>query len=433
MKTSWVTRKLEQAGPLSFSAYCITAAFSVYFCMYAFRKPFTAGTFDDVSLWGVGFKTILVSSQVFGYTLSKFIGIKVISEMTAGRRAIGILVLIGLAHLSLLLFGLVPPPFNFVCLFLNGLPLGMVFGLVLSFLEGRRLTEALAAGLCASFIVASGCVKSVGRYLIVATDVSEYWMPFLTGLIFVGPLVLFVWMLNQIPPPRPEDIEHRAPREPMSATERRQFFATHALGLSLLILTYIVLTIMRSIRDDFAVEIWRDLGEAGKPAIFAQSETLVMLGVVVINGAAILIRDNRRAFRLAFSIVVSGFMIVCLSIFAFSKQWLPGFAFMVLTGFGMYIPYVAFHTTIFERLIAVFRNKANIGYLMYLADATGYLGYVAVMLVRNISGGPIDYLGFFLQASTVMALASMLLMIGSLVYFRRKMGDASEVSVVTSP
>jgi len=432
MKTSRVTKKLEQAGPVPFSAYCIIAAFSTYFCMYAFRRPFTAATFDDVSLWGVGYKTILVSSQVFGYTLSKFIGIKVISEMAAGRRAAGILVLIGLGHLSLMLFGLVPPPYNFVFLFLNGLPLGMVFGLVLSFLEGRRLTEALAAGLCASFIVSSGCVKSVGRYLVLSAGVSEYWMPFLTGLIFIGPLLAFVWMLNQIPPPKAEDVEQRAPRVPMRSADRRRFFAAHALGLSLLIVTYIVLTIMRSIRDDFAVEIWRDLGEAGKPAIFAQSETLVMLGVVVINGAAILVRDNRQAMRMAISMVLAGFVVVCLSILAFTQGWLPGFAFMVLTGLGMYIPYVAFHTTIFERLIAVFRGKANIGYLLYLADAMGYLGYVAVMLFRNFGERSINYLGFFLQASTIMALVSIVLMIGSLVYFQRRMGSPSDVEVAAS-
>ena len=31
----------------------------------------------------------------------------------------------------------------------------MVFGLVLAYLEGRKLTESLAAGLCASFIISS--------------------------------------------------------------------------------------------------------------------------------------------------------------------------------------------------------------------------------------------------------------------------------------
>ena len=44
--------------------------------------------------------------------------------------------------------------------------------------------EALAAGLCASFIVASGVVKSIGRTLIETYGVAETWMPFLPGMLF---------------------------------------------------------------------------------------------------------------------------------------------------------------------------------------------------------------------------------------------------------
>jgi hypothetical protein len=432
MKQSTINARLQRASPLQFSAYCIAAAFCTYFCMYAFRKPFTAGTFEDTLLWGIGYKTLLVVAQVFGYTLSKFIGIKVISEMTAERRAAGILVLIAIAEISLFFFGLVPAPYNLVFLFINGLPLGMVFGLVLSYLEGRRLTEALAAGLCASFIVSSGCVKSVGRYLILSCGISEYWMPFLTGLIFVGPLLLSVWLLDQIPPPQEEDLRHRSPRTPMNGAERRQFFAMHALGLSLLILTYVLLTVIRSVRDDFAVEIWRDLGQTGKPAIFAQTEILVMLGVVVVNGAAILIRDNRRAMQTAIGTIIAGFLLVCLAIAALSRQWVDGFTFMVLVGVGMYVPYVAFHTTVFERLIAVFRNKSNIGYLMYLADAAGYLGYVMVMLFRNFWGPAGGFLDFFLTSTFVMALASLVLMLAALVHFQRKMAFTADVALGTS-
>jgi hypothetical protein len=76
---------------------------------------------------------------------------------------------------------------------------------------------------------------------------------------------------------------------------------------------------------------------------------------------------------------------------------------MVLIGLGLYLPYVAVHTTIFERLIAMTRDRGNIGYLMYLADAFGYLGYVAVMLVKNFAGPPGSFLDFFLGASWVIA------------------------------
>ena len=53
------------------------------------------------------------------------------------------------------------------------------------------------------------------------------------------------------------------------------------------------------------------------------------------------------------------------------------------------------HTTIFERLIAMTRDRGNLGYLMYLADAFGYLGYVAVMLAHNVLGGPANFSQLF--------------------------------------
>src|SRR5262249_42051736 len=150
--------------------------------LYGFRKPFTAAGYRDVVVGGMGYKTVLVTAQVLGYTLSKFLGIKVVAEVQPHRRAAPLLGLVPAAAGGLLLFGLTPAPFNLVWLFCNGVPLGMVFGLVLGFLEGRRHTEALAAGLCGSFIVADGVTKSVGAALLQA-GVSEYWMPFAAGLL----------------------------------------------------------------------------------------------------------------------------------------------------------------------------------------------------------------------------------------------------------
>ena len=84
---------LENRNQVIFSLYATVAAFCTYACMYAFRKPFTAASFEGFEYWGVELKTLLIISQVFGYTLSKFMGIKVVSEMTPGRRAKTILML----------------------------------------------------------------------------------------------------------------------------------------------------------------------------------------------------------------------------------------------------------------------------------------------------------------------------------------------------
>ena len=362
--------------------WAIVAAFGTYFCMYAFRKPFTAAAFVDPEA-GHSYKTILVVSQVMGYMISKFIGIKVISEMRPERRAMAILILIGIAEIALVLFGIVPRPWNALCMFLNGLPLGMVFGLVLGFLEGRCLTEALAAGLCASFIVADGFTKSVGTWLL-DRGVSEQWMPSLAGSIFLLPLVVFVWMLSRTPAPNRDDMTARNERHLMSQSDRIGLFRRHALPITLLSLMYLLVTVLRSFRADFAPEIWRALGAETLPSIFTYSEILVAAGVMAISASFVWVRDNRRAFFSSLTACAIGFLLVSVALFGNSLgNFFSPFAFMVLVGLGLYMPYVAVHTTVFERLLAMTREKGNVGFLMYVVDSVGYLGYVAVMLIKN--------------------------------------------------
>ncbi len=408
------------ANPWLLSAWCVLAAFGTYACMYGFRKPFTAGTYID-SATGLSFKTWLVTAQVLGYTLSKFIGIRVIAEMRPERRVAVLLGLIAIAELALLCFALTPPPFNAAWLFLNGLPLGMVFGLVLGFLEGRRLTEAFVAGLCASFILADGVTKSVGAQLL-EFGVPEPWMPVTAGLVFLLPLLGFVWMLQHIPAPTAIDVAARSERAPMLRQERGAFLRRHGLGLGLILMVYLLVTIVRSLRADFAPELWSALGITGQPSLFTRSEFWVALGVVAANGLAVLVRDNRQAFFTALATSAAGLLLVALSILGFRAGWFTAFPFMVLLGLGMYVPYVAVHTTLFERLIALTRDRANIGYLMYLADAFGYLGYVAVMLGRRwwqVEGG---FLRFFNQASLALAMVSLVALAGAAWFFRSVSG-----------
>jgi hypothetical protein len=401
---------------LTLTAWCVTAAFGTYFCMYAFRKPFTAGTYADLSIWGIGYKTILVTAQVLGYTLSKFIGIKVVSEVEPKRRLSRLLALIAGAEVALLLFGLTPAPLNFIWLFCNGLSLGMVFGLVLGFLEGRQQTEALAAGLCTSFVVADGVTKSAGAVLLKA-GVSEYWMPFFAGLLFVPPLLLFAWMLRRIPPPSSHDVAARSARTPMNRTERWSFFRRYAAGLTLLLLMYLLITILRSVRADFAPEIWAGLQATISPDIFTWSEIAVAAGVLLLNGSAVMISDNRRAFFFALALSIGGVSLVAIALLGLRARAISPFAFMVLHGLGLYLPYIAVQTTIFERLIAMTRDRGNIGYLIYLADSFGYVGYVAVLLARNVLGPPQDFLAFFFTLSWVIAVACLVLLIPCWHYF----------------
>jgi hypothetical protein len=399
------------------SAWCVTAGFGAYFCMYAFRKPFTAADYDAVTVWGLEFKPLLVVTQTLGYCLSKFVGIKVVSEVSPGRRAGLLLGLVGAGWVALLLFAVTPPPGNAVWLFANGVPLGMVFGLVLGFLEGRRQTEALTAGLCCSFIVADGVVKSVGAGLVQA-GVNEYWMPFAAGGVFVLPLVVFTWMLTRVPPPTAEDVAARSERVPMGGGERWAMFRRYTVGFVLLMLAYLLVTVLRSVRADFAPEIWAGLlGEKVPAEVYGWSEVAVAVGVTAVIGVAVLLRDNRRAFFAGLGAAAVGSVLLVAALAGWAGGGLGAFPFMVLCGVGLYLPYIAVHTIIFERLIAMTRDRGNIGYLMYLVDSFGYLGYVGVLLGKNLFTPAGDFLAFFLPLSWVIGLACVVLLVPCWRYF----------------
>ena len=128
-----------------FTLFVIFVSFSTYFCMYAFRKPFSAVSYQGLKFLGgeVDLKTAFVVSQIIGYVLSKIIGIKVCPEIGRQRRAQGLVLMILLAELSLLFFAILPNNLKVVAIFFNGLPLGMVWGLVVLYLEGRRTSEML--------------------------------------------------------------------------------------------------------------------------------------------------------------------------------------------------------------------------------------------------------------------------------------------------
>ena len=396
--------------------WAAVAAFSTYFCMYAFRKPFTAGTFEGLTVWGIDLKITLVIGQVLGYMVSKFIGIKIISEMSPRNRPLSIVVLIGFSWLALLIFNAVPTEWKPFCLFLNGLPLGLIWGIVFSFLEGRRMTEALGAGLAVSFIVSSGVVKTVGKTLMLHYGFSEFQMPFITGALFIIPLLISVLMLSQIPPPSVQDVENRSPRQPMTSAQRRALFQKYSFGIVCLTLFYFVLTAFRDFRDNFIVELWQSLGY-NNPEILTTAELPVALCVLIIVASTVFIKNNAVAFWCNHLFIVLGGLILIVSTYAYENGVISPIFWMISMGFGLYLAYILFQSLIFERMMATFKEVGNVGFLMYVADAFGYLGSILVMFYKHFSPKTFSWIGFFTQSSYIVGGASLILVTASFLYF----------------
>ncbi len=397
------------------------AAFSTYSCMYAFRKPFTVSLYYDVFLWEMNYKVVLVLAQLIGYTIAKGLGIKIISEITAADRPKYIIGMVLFAHLSLLLFALVPAPDNWPFMVLNGLGLGMVYGIVFSYLEGRKITEILCAFLIISFIVSSGFMKTIGNLLII-NNINENWMPFCVGLIFLPIFLISVYALTLMPEPTPADEQNRTKRQPMNTSQRKTFLNKYGIGLFCIISVYILMTIFRDLRDNFSAEIWSELGE-NNSAIYTKTELIIGLVIALNIALGYRIKNNRLAFYTNHFFIILGCCIIFISTHSFLNHLTSPFWWMTLSGLGIYMAYIPFNGVLFDRLLAVLKEKANVGFLFYLSDFTGYLGSIAVMLYQNYAGITHSWLGLVTNLALWLPLVSIVFVLFSFLFFAEKINS----------
>ncbi|WP_373517783.1 DUF5690 family protein [Pricia sp.] len=412
---------------MRFLTHGALASFGTYFCMYAFRKPFTVATYENLDFIGIDYKIVLIIAQVIGYMLSKFIGIKLISELKAENRLKYLLAMIAFAELSLILFAWIPSPYNLFFMFLNGLSLGMIWGVVFSYVEGRKFTEILGVILCSSFIVSSGVVKSAGLLVMTYFNVTEFWMPAVTGAFFLLPFIGFAMMLDRMPPPTEEDKFLRKERLPMSQKDRKKVLASFFFPILILVFFYVCLTAMRDFRDNFSREIWDAVGYKGDVAIYTLSEIPVAIVVLLSIGMFAFIKNNYRAFLSYHYLLILGAFSVGVSTLLFQNSIIDPALWMILVGLGLYICYVPFNCIFFDRMIATFRIKGNAGYLIYIADAFGYLGSMAVLLYKNFGHNTISWLQFFMNGTYIISVIGVVISVLSLWYFKRKYRKAQSV------
>ena len=75
-------------------------------------------------------------------------------------------------------------------------------------------------------------------------------------------------------------------------------------------IVYFFLTAYRDFRDNYAAEIWADLGRGDQAAVFTLTELPIALSVMVVLGLLYLVKDNRRGLLLTYVIMGRGALLV---------------------------------------------------------------------------------------------------------------------------
>ncbi|MCE9567100.1 MAG: DUF5690 family protein [Planctomycetes bacterium] len=390
--------------------------------MYGLRKPFDVVTFTGVKFLGtqIDLKTACVLGQILGYMVSKYVGAKLCAEVARGKRAV-ILAAAGVwAQLALLAFAVLPDALKPLAMFANGLPLGVVWGLVVRYLEGRRLSDLLLVMLSGSFIIAGAATKDAALQA-ANWNVSEAWLPALTGTVFLTPYLLSILLLDQLPQPTERDEAARTVRSNLDARGRREFLVRVGAGFVLLILAYFLLTAYRDFRDYYGREILQAMGQPAYPGIFLETDRWALVVALCTLGLLTFIGSHRRALVVIYSLILAGFAVIAGATVAYKGGNIGGAAWLSMVGVGLYLAYVPFGTVLFERIVAAARFPGTSVFAVQLADGISYTGSVILQLYRDLAYADVDRLAFFVPLSYVVAIGGATLTLAGAVAVGRRL------------
>jgi hypothetical protein len=118
---------------------------------------------------------------------------------------------------------------------------------------------------------------------------------------------------------------------------------------------------------------------------------------------------------------------------AFDAGLIGPLTWMITSGAGLYVVYTPFNAMLFDRMVAASGRVATAGFLIYVADAAGYAGSVALLLWRNFGLLHVQWLAVFRFAVYTSTAVGIVLVSLSLIYFNFRARSAAAAFAVSNP
>ena len=315
-----------------------------------------------------------------------------------------------------------------LCVGLSAFAASFIYGGLLTFLEGRRQTEAMLAALNFAVVVAGGFSRGVGAFLLEACGVSARYMPLAAVALALPVTTAATVLLGALPPPSAADVRARGARGAMPAAARKAFVWRFAGGIAVLILAYTILMALRGYRDFFARELYTDaLG--GKTPTAALYFFVDFPGAVIACGALALMtrfRDNVSALLAMLATMVAGVAVLGGATLLEHTGAISELTWWYFCGVGIYVAFCTMGSGTYERLLAAAGATGTITFLQFASDASGYLGTLVLLFYLSFSktakgGENAVYVRTFRAFAYAVSVALVGMLIPVAYYFRRKL------------
>lgn len=280
-----------------------------------------------------------------------------------------------------------------------------------------------------SMALSSGVAKSLGLYALNQLHVSEFWMPALIGAFAFPLLCLMGWMMTKFPAPTAADIASRTKRVTLNGHQRWQLFVKFMPLLIMLFGANLLLTVQRDIKEDFIVCII-DVSTVSSWA-FAYLDSIATLVLLAAFALLSAVSNHLRSLCLILIMSAIGMGVIAFLGAEGAALGLPTTAWLFLQTLCIDIAYLSFQTIFFERFIACFKVKGNVGFFIITIDFVGYLGTLAMLLFKEFQAPHIDWTSFYNSMSVYIGIICCIAFVCSIIYIIHRDYKITGVRVIS--
>ena len=220
-------------------------------------------------------------------------------------------------------------------------------------------------------------------------------MPALIGAVALPLLAGLGYILDHLPKPTAEDKALRVERVTLDRQQRWELFRNFAPVLTLLFFANLFLTVLQDVKEDFLVKII-DVNAAGLSSwVFAKVDGVVTLIILAVFATLALVKSHIKVLSTLLTLVIAGAVTLSFVAFNYDSLQLSPLVWLFIQSLCLYFSYLSFQTIFFDRFIACFRIRGNVGFFIAMVDSIGYTGTVLVLVFKECFNPNLDWLEFY--------------------------------------
>ena len=184
--------------------------------------------------------------------------------------------------------------------------------------------------------------------------------------------------------------------------------------LIMLFAANLLLTIQRDVKEDFIVCII-DVSTISSWA-FAQIDSIATLVLLATFALLATTYDHLKVLCILLILSTLGMGTLAFLGINFHHINLPTTIWLFGQSLCLDMAYLSFQTIFFERFIACFKIRGNVGFFIITIDFVGYLGTLALLLFKEFYASHIDWQSFYNHMSFWIGIVCCIAFMGSFVY-----------------